>query len=75
MHRKQHPNREIEAAIRYAESHGWRYKNTGNSAHAWGQLLCKLETRDGCRMSVWSTPRNAYNHAAQIRKRVDQCPH
>lgn len=75
MLRKQHPNKEIEAAVQYAEAHGWRYKKAGNSAHAWGRLLCHLETREGCMMSVWSTPRNPYNHAEQIRKRVDQCPH
>ncbi len=75
MLRKQHPNKEIEAAIQYAEAHGWRYKKAGNSAHAWGRLLCLLETREGCMMSIWSTPRNPYNHAEQIRRRVNQCPH
>jgi len=75
MNRKSHPNKEIEAAIQYAEKHGWRYKSAGNSAHAWGRLLCPLSTRDGCAMSVWSTPRNSQNHAIQIRRSVDKCPH
>jgi hypothetical protein len=26
-------------------------------------------------MSVWSTPRNAENHAKQIKRIVDRCPH
>lgn len=73
--RKQHPKKEIEAAIQYAESKGWRYKVAGNSAHAWGRMLCIFERRDGCSMSIWSTPRDADIHAKQIPKRVDACPH
>lgn len=73
--RKKHPNKEIEMAIQYAESRGWRYKKAGNSAHAWGRLLCLLENREGCSMSIWSTPINTDIHARQIRKRVNACPH
>lgn len=73
--RKQHPNKEIEAAVQYAVAKGWRYKAAGQSAHAWGRLLCILEERQGCSMSIWSTPRNADIHAKQIRRRVDACPH
>ena len=73
--RKKHPNKEIEAAIKQAESLGWRYKKAGHSAHAWGRLLCPLESKEGCALSVWSTPRNPMTHARQIRKRVEQCPH
>lgn len=75
MTRKSHPNKEIEAAIQYAEAHGWEYRKAGKSAHAWGRLLCPLGTRQGCAMSVWSTPRNSYNHAVQITKQIDKCPH
>lgn len=75
MLRKKHPNKELEAAVQYAEDHGWRYKEAGNSAHAWGRLLCPLESRDGCSMSVWSTPRNPFIHAMQIQRRVDFCSH
>jgi hypothetical protein len=73
--RKIHPNKEIEKAIQYAESKGWRYKKAGGSAHAWGRLLCPLQNREGCGMSIWSTPRSPDTHAKQIRKRVDSCPH
>lgn len=73
--RKVHPNKEIEKAIQYAESSGWRYKKAGESAHAWGRLLCPLQTREGCGMSVWSTPRSADTHAKQIIKRINSCPH
>jgi hypothetical protein len=73
--RKKHPNKAIEEAIHYAENHGWRYKKAGGSAHAWGRLLCILQDREGCGMSIWSTPRSPETHAKQIRKRVDSCPH
>ena len=75
MTRSKHPNKEIEEAIKYAEEHGWTYKSSGKSAHAWGRLLCPLHTREGHQMSIWSTPRNAYNHAAQITRKVDSCKH
>jgi hypothetical protein len=73
--RTKHPNKEIEAAILYAEKNGWIYKDSGKSAHAWGRLLCPLHTREGHQMSIWSTPRNPYNHARQIEKLVDKCQH
>lgn len=62
-------------AIQYAESHGWRYKESGNSAHAWGKMLCALQDREGCRMLIWSTPRDTDIHARQIRRHVNECPH
>jgi hypothetical protein len=73
--RTKHPNKEMEAAIVFAEDCGWRYARVGNSAHAWGRLLCSLESREGCAMSIWSTPRNASVHVKQILRRVNQCPH
>jgi len=73
--REKHPKKEIEEAICYAESVGWRYKDAGNSAHAWGRLLCPETSREGCSLSVWSTPKDASNHKKQICRRVDMCPH
>ena len=73
--RPRHPNKEIEAALRYAESKGWRYKETGRSAHAWGRMQCQHADRSGCQFSVWSTPRVPQNHADQIHRFVDRCPH
>jgi hypothetical protein len=52
MKRVKHPNKEIGAAIVYAEQNGWVFKNTGNSAHAWGKLLCPLHTRAGHKMLI-----------------------
>lgn len=73
--RPKHHNKEIEQAIRYAESKGWRYQATGHSAHAWGRILCPLATREGHAISIWSTPKNAQNHAKQIKRNVDDCDH
>ena len=75
MTRAKHPSKEIEAAIKYAESKGWRYKKAGKSAHVWGRLLCPLQTREGDQLSIWSTPRSEFNHAQQIRYAVNKCPH
>ena len=73
--RSKHPNKEIEAAVRDAEAKGWRFQKAGHSAHAWGRLLCPAHQREGCSMSIWSTPRNAFNHAKQIRQKVKKCLH
>ncbi len=73
MARSRHPNKEIEAAVAYAESLDWAVKPV--SGHAWGRLYCAHHSRDGCMVSVWSTPRNAENHARSIIRDVDRCPH
>ena len=74
--RKKHPNKEIEAAVCYAEERGWRVIE--KSGHAWGSLVCpqnSVDCRCGlfCQMSVWSTPRNPEGHARQLRQKVDGC--
>jgi hypothetical protein len=73
MARPRHPKKEIEAVVKYAESLGWRWQKATN--HAWGRLLCIEASRDGCAISVNSTPKNAQNHAKKIKKSVDDCPH
>lgn len=73
MSRPRHPDKHIEKAVQYAESCGWRVELS--NGHAWGHLLCPLQTRDGCIVPVWSTPRNPENHARHIRREVDFCPH
>lgn len=75
MDRPKHPKKEIEQAVRYAEEHGWRYISAGGSAHCWGRLYCPERSRDGCMMSIWSTPRSPANHAEQILRAVKKCPH
>lgn len=73
MSRSRHPDPHIERAIQYAEALGWRV--VLSNGHAWGRLFCPQSTREGCKISVWSTPRVAENHARQIRNKVDSCPH
>ncbi|HEY3984422.1 hypothetical protein [Cedecea sp.] len=76
MARQRHPQKEIEAALSYAEFQGWRVKEGG--AHCWGKLYCPWNDKacrcgEFCISCVWSTPRNAQNHARQIRRLVDGC--
>jgi hypothetical protein len=73
MGRLRHPNKDIEAAVQYAEQAGWHVKMS--KGHAWGRLFCASATRFGCIVSVWSTPCSPHNHARHIRKQVDSCPH
>ena len=76
MHKRaKHPHKAIEEAIKFAEANKWRYQKSGRSAHAWCRLLCSLKSREGCMLSVWSTPKSPEAHAQQIQKRVIQCPH
>ena len=71
--RSSHPNKEIEAAVAYAEQQGWSWAKV--NGHAWGKLLCPHHDREGCKIFIWSTPRSPENHAKQIRRDVDRCPH
>lgn len=76
MARRRHGNKEIEAALTYAEAYGWRIEMA--RGHAWGRLYCPWKDEDCrcgefCIVSVWSTPRNAAAHAKQIRRVVDYC--
>jgi hypothetical protein len=71
--RPRHPNKEIEDAVSYVEALGWRFiKGKG---HGWARLLCPRNDRDGCQISVWSTPRNPQNHAKDIKRVADRCAH
>ncbi|MGH7200330.1 MAG: hypothetical protein ACREJB_06970 [Planctomycetaceae bacterium] len=70
-----HPNKHIREAIRYAELHGWTFTKAGPRAHIYGTLYCLHGQRGGCTRRVYSTPRDADNHARQIRAIVDRCPH
>ncbi|MCC5934567.1 MAG: hypothetical protein LAT75_10940 [Candidatus Cyclonatronum sp.] len=72
---KKHPNKEIQKAIEYAQTQSWVLKDSGKSSHSWGRLMCPESSRNGCVISVWSTPRNPENHAKQILKMVNKCPH
>ena len=76
MVRPKHPKKEIEIALVHAETHGWRVETGGS--HAWGKIYCpnkSSECRCGefCISSIWSTPKNAGNHARQIKRIVNNC--
>ncbi|WP_426055386.1 hypothetical protein [Janthinobacterium sp. PSPC2-1] len=76
MARSSHPKKDIEAALRHAESQGWRVEMGGS--HAWGKIYCPYND-DGCRCGefciacIWSTPKNPGNHARAILRVVDNC--
>ncbi len=70
--RTRHPIKEIEAAVRYAETNDWVVVASGSSAHSWAKLRC---AGDCPQRSVWSTPSDPIAHARQIRAYVDRCPH
>lgn len=76
MSRRRHPNKDVEAALVYAEARGWRVEAA--RGHAWARMYCPWnddECRCGefCIVSVWSTPRNTFAHARQITRVVDGC--
>lgn len=71
MARPRHPNKEIEAVVRYAESRGWTYVRAGG--HAWGVLHCPA--RGGCLKYVYSTPRDPFAHARYLRREINKCSH
>jgi hypothetical protein len=73
---KSHPKKEVEAALDYAESKGWRIEVGGS--HAWGKMYCPYNIKlcrcgEFCITSIWSTPKNPANHAKQLRRVVDNC--
>jgi len=73
--RPRHPNKEIEAAVRYGEERGWSLTKSSGRAHAWGIMRCPLGRRGGCGFSVPSTPREPEVVAKRIIHRVDRCHH
>lgn len=75
MARPRHSKPEIEAALSEAELAGWRIEKASARAKPWGSARCAYANRDGCRLSILSTPKSAQNFAKQVRKAVAACPH
>ena len=73
MARPRHPDKHIESAVAYAELNGWSVKLS--NGHAWARLLCAFHDREGCQISVWSTPEVPQNHAKALIRAIDRCPH
>jgi hypothetical protein len=74
MARARHPKKDVEKALGEAEERGWTVTPT-TSGHRWGVMRCGETSRSGCQVSIWSTPRSPGNHARQIGRAVDRCPH
>jgi hypothetical protein len=70
-----HPNKHIQAAIEYAISQGWTLRKAGPRAHIWGRLYWPQGDCTGCARAVYSTPKHPEDHAKDIRRAVDHCPH
>ena len=76
--RRSHPKKEIEAVLAYAEKQGWLVMQSKGNGHAWGRLYCPYNDTlcrcgEFCITSIWSTPRNAGNHAYVLKRVVDNC--
>lgn len=74
MPRRRHPKKEVEEALTEAEGVGWTVEPTA-AGHRWGVIRCPESSREGCELSIWSTPRNVGNHAKQIRRAIARCAH
>ena len=70
---KEHPDKHIREAMRYAEARGWVFTFGGNSSHCYGRLKCGNPGHREHMMSIWCTPKNPQNHAYQIIRKVDSC--
>jgi len=66
--------KEVEDALTEAERAGWTVIPT-SSGHRWGVMRCGEASRSGCQVSIWSTPRNPGNHARQLCRALERCPH
>lgn len=71
MARSRHADKDVEEALAYAEKLGWRVEEGKN--HAKFKLFCPQCDQSGCIVFVWSTPRNAGNHARDIVRAVNRC--
>ncbi len=70
--RRKHPNKELEAAIRYAEMHGWTV-HLRQKGKTWGILVCPVREHGNHRKSIHATPGRPENRAREIRRLVDRC--
>lgn len=67
-------DKDVRQFIDRMVSKGWRYEEAeGRTSHPAGVLLCPEETRDGCRMTVYSTPKRG--QLDLLRRAVKKCPH
>ena len=69
-----HPKQDVEAAITYATTRGFRLR-LSKRGHSYGTLYCPLADREGCRIRVASTPKNARSEMNRIIAAIHKCPH
>jgi hypothetical protein len=67
--RPKHSKKQVEQVVADAERLGFTVKFPWGH---WGGLVCP---GDCPIIAVFSTPKNADNHAKQLRRAVDRCPH
>lgn len=75
MPRREHPNKDVERALKHAEDEGF---TVDDGLGHWGVLKCPYygdQHRCGapCQTGIWGTPKNPGNHAKQLRRAVDNC--
>ena len=46
MAEKKHSKKEVQVAIEYAESMGWRIELSKGRSHAWGMMYCPYNSED-----------------------------
>ena len=66
-----HAKNEINRAFKVARRSHFVVLRDGNG-HRWGWIVCEI---CGERFPIWSTPRNAGNHAKQLQAFMDDHKH
>ncbi len=69
--RRRHPNKDVEAALRAAESAGWTVEEV-HHGHRWGIVRCPAGEHA---VVVWSTPRDPGTLGKRVRDQVAACRH
>jgi hypothetical protein len=64
MPRRSHPGQQVREALAEAAAAGFDVNDTSKHGHGWGYIGCLI---GGQKFSVWSTPKNADDHARKIR--------
>jgi hypothetical protein len=66
---RRHPDKDIRKALKLALDAGWSFEEA--KGHRFGTLRCGY----GCKVGIWSTPRNPTAHAKRVREGVERCTH
>ena len=70
MPRSRHPKKEIEAALQYAEQHGWAVtQKQPKTSHAWRRVTSPDKQ---VKIRVDGTPKNPGDRAKDIRRAVER---